>query len=99
VHPRRGILHPEICDHRRTAEAIPVEQGIYTDQNGRQQRKKTTKGWEFNLGWNDGSTSWLPLKDIKASNPVELAEYVVANKLQDEPAFAWWAPHVIRKKR
>jgi hypothetical protein len=38
------------------------------------------------------------LKDIKASNPVELAEYVVANKLQDKPDFAWWAPHVIRKR-
>jgi hypothetical protein len=30
------------------------------------------------------------LKDLKESNPVEVAEYAVANKIDDEPAFAWW---------
>jgi hypothetical protein len=36
------------------------------------------------------------LKDLKASNPVEVAEYDVANRLIEEPAFKWWVPHVIR---
>jgi hypothetical protein len=31
---RNVSIFKEICDHRRTAEAIPVEQGVYTDQNG-----------------------------------------------------------------
>jgi len=88
----------DICDHRKTEEALPMEQMFYTDRNGREQQRRTTKGWELNLGWNDGSTSWLPLKDVKASNPVEVAEYAVANKLQDEPAFAWWVSHVLRKR-
>ena len=33
--------------------------------------------------------------DLKASNPVEVAEYAVANRLVKEPAFKWWVPHVI----
>ena len=31
----------------------------------------------------------------KASNPVEVAEYTVANRFVEEPAFKWWVPHVI----
>jgi hypothetical protein len=29
--------------------------------------------------WRDGSISWEKLVDLKASNPVEVAEYAVAN--------------------
>jgi hypothetical protein len=32
----------------------------------------------------------IALKDLKESNPVKVAEYTVANKIDDEPAFAWW---------
>jgi hypothetical protein len=38
------------------------------------------------------------LKDLKESNPVDVAEYVVANKLGSEPAFKWWVPYRLRKK-
>ena len=31
------------------------------------------------------------------SNPVEVAEYVVANKTVEEPAFAWWVKEVLRR--
>ena len=31
--------------------------------------------------------NWVPLKDLKNSNPVDLAEYAVANALEEEPAF------------
>ncbi len=43
-------------------------------------------------------TSWLPLKDVKESNPIELAEYAILNHIDDEPAFKWWVPLVIRKR-
>jgi hypothetical protein len=46
----------------------------------------------------DGSTSWVPLKDLKDSFPVEVAEYVMVNKILKEPAFAWWANHVLHKR-
>jgi hypothetical protein len=48
--------------------------------------------------WKDGTTSWERLADLKESNPVEVAEYAATNKLHDEPAFAWWLPHVLKKR-
>jgi hypothetical protein len=48
--------------------------------NGRKVRKRTTKGWELLVKWKDGTTTWIPLKDLKETNPVELAEYAIANK-------------------
>jgi hypothetical protein len=59
--------------------------------------KKTTRGWDVLVEWKDGTSSWLPVKDLKDSNPVELAEYAKANKLMEEPAFAWWAQKVLRR--
>ena len=38
------------------------------------------------------------MKDIKASNHVELDEYSVANNIEYEPEFKWWVKHVIRKR-
>jgi Reverse transcriptase (RNA-dependent DNA polymerase) len=38
------------------------------------------------------------LKDLKESNPVEVADYVVANKLVSEPAFRWWVPYTLKKR-
>jgi hypothetical protein len=47
--------------------------------------------------WRDGSSSWVPLVNLKDSNPVELAEYAVANRIHEEPAFKWWdAADVLR---
>ena len=46
----------------------------------------------------DGSTSWLTLKELKESNPIETAEYAVAMGIEKEPAFAWWVKHVLKKR-
>ena len=62
------------------------------------ERPETTKGWEILVQWKDGSTTWSKLKDMKDSYPVQLAECAVQNKIDDEPAFAWWVPHTIKKK-
>jgi len=35
---------------------------------------------------------------LKESNPVKVAEYAAANKLVEEPAFAWWAKDVLYKR-
>jgi Reverse transcriptase (RNA-dependent DNA polymerase) len=57
----------------------------------------TTQGVEFTVEWRDGSTSRIALKDLKESNPVEVAEYAVANKVDDKPAFAWWVRDVLKR--
>ena len=58
----------------------------------------TTKGWKLLVEWDDGTSSWIPLKDINDSNPLEVAEYAQRSGIIQEPAFAWWCPHVIRKR-
>ena len=66
--------------------------------SGTQRRVITTKGWEVNLKWKDGSTTWKKLKDIKDSYPVQMAEYAVENRVSEEPDFAWWVKFVLRKR-
>ena len=36
--------------------------------------------------------NWIALKDLKDSYPVDISDYVVTNKIKDEPAFSWWVP-------
>ena len=38
------------------------------------------------------------MKDVHASYPVQLAEYAIQRSIDKLPAFAWWVPHVIKKK-
>ncbi len=62
-------------------------------------RKFTTKGWEFCCLWADGSTSWERMRNLKESNPIELANYADAHGLLHEPAFAWWANRMLKRSR
>ena len=43
----------------------------------------------------DVSVDWVPLKYLKQSNPVELAEYDVVNQISDEPDFIWWVKETL----
>lgn len=74
------------------------DDGYTTKPGGLKVPKKTTVGWQLLAEWTDGTTQWLDLKDLKDSNPIELAQYAVANKISQEPAFAWWVPFVIKKQ-
>ena len=47
--------------------------------------------------WKYGSKTWVPLKDMKESQPVDVAEFAEARYLVDEPAFSWWVPYTLRK--
>jgi hypothetical protein len=35
---------------------------------------------------------------LKDSHPIEVAEYSVANKIVEQPAFAWWAKQALQKR-
>jgi hypothetical protein len=71
----------------------------YVNINDMKKPKTTTRGWELLISWKDGTSSWVKLKDLKESFPVQLAESDVGNKISEEPAFAWWVPYTIRKRR
>ena len=36
---------------------------------------------------------------VKDSNPIEVAEFAIANQLDQEPAFAWWVHNGLRYKK
>lgn len=91
------ILLDEIINHRSDDKAIHMEDKYAPGTDNRSLRQ-TTAGWHLQIRWKDGSTSCGPLHNIKESNPIEVAEYVVVNQLLDEPAFAWWVPYVLRKR-
>mmetsp|Transcript_2939 Transcript_2939/g.6245 ORF Transcript_2939/g.6245 Transcript_2939/m.6245 type:complete len:166 (-) Transcript_2939:1675-2172(-) len=39
------------------------------------------------------------LADLKESYPLEVAEFAEARSIADEPAFAWWVPWTLKKRR
>ena len=92
-------LLKSIVDIRKDSNAIEMEDGMIISKNGIKKRVITTKGWDVKVDWVDGGQSWVPMKDAKASNPVELAEFAISRKVHKEPAFAWWIPTVMKKKQ
>ncbi|KAI2509503.1 Reverse transcriptase (RNA-dependent DNA polymerase) [Fragilaria crotonensis] len=84
-------LLSEITDHRSDNSAIQIADGFTTSCNGNRIPKSTTRGWSLLVSWKDGSSDWLPLKDLKDAYPVQVAEYAV------EPVFNWWVHTVLRK--
>ena len=92
-------LIDEIVDHRvNTDVAIPKSAGTFETLTGQTRNVVTTKGWDIQIQWKDGSTNWLPLNEVKESCPIELAEYAIANKIDTEPAFKWWIKHALRNR-
>ena len=95
---RSHQIFVSISDHRRLDTAISDSNGFVTLPSGVRKRRITTIGWDMKVDWIDGTSSWVPLSDIKESNPIECAEYAVARNIHHEPAFAWWVPTVLNKR-
>jgi hypothetical protein len=96
---RSHLVFQEIIDHRSNPKLAVSKQFGYTiGRNGNKVAKKTTRGWELLVCWKDGRCDWIPLKELKEGNPVEVAEYAINNGIDDKPAFAWWVPITIRKR-
>jgi ribosomal protein L12E/L44/L45/RPP1/RPP2 len=86
------LLMSEITDHKTDGTEVLKDDGYEV-------MRHTMRGWKLLVQWKDGSMSWVPLlKDMKESHPIEVAEYAVVNKIVEEPAFAWWAKKVLRKR-
>jgi hypothetical protein len=81
----------EITDQKKDLSSILIlSEGMVQGANGQAAPSKVMmRGWSLLVQWKDGSISWENLKDLRASNPVEVAEYDVANRLVEEPAFKW----------
>jgi len=93
---RKILVFSGISDHKCDGTAIHKEDGFIFSFTGNKVPKKTTKGWKLLVDWKDGSQSWVPLAELKGSNPVETAEYAIANRIDDQPAFHWWVRDVVK---
>ena len=91
------LLFDSITGHWSDGHAVKFADRFVV-VNGQQHVRKTTKGWYLCVAWKDGSTSWERLADLKESYPIQIAEYVVAQGIDHEPAFAWWTPYVLKKR-
>ena len=94
----RHVLFQEIIDHRTNGKQILQQDAFITTRTGTRRRRETTIGWELCVQWKDQSTTWVTLKDMKEAYPVQSAEYAVQARIAEEPAFAWWAPHTLKKR-
>ena len=91
------VLLDEIIDYHTTGKEVKQQDAFITSRTGTKRRRETTIGWELLVQWKDGSMNWIALKDLKESYPVQVAEYSVGVRILMEPAFAWWAPYMLKK--
>jgi hypothetical protein len=87
-------LFQDIIEHRKTND---VQNSNKTLDSQDDYRKCVNTGWEICVAWQDGSTSWHPMADVKNSFQVQLAKYAKPNKLDKELAFSWWVNHKLKK--
>lgn len=91
-------LLDSIIDYKRNDSAIHRDDMYASTKSGKRRMRKTTIGWKLLVKWKDGTTQWVPLKDMKESNPVETAEFATSRGIDNEAAFAWWVPYTLRKR-
>ena len=89
------LVLKEIVDHKSDELVLRINDRYTVGRNGNLHQKATTQGLKLLCEWKDGSTEWIALKDIKDSYPLEISEYAVANRIQEEPAFKWWVGDVL----
>jgi len=91
-------IFKEIVNHRKDPKKAVEKADQYLTKGKKRHKRKTTTGWDLEVEWKDSSTSWLSLKTLKETNPVQVAEFAQANKINAEPAFDWWVPVVLKRK-
>ena len=67
-----------------------MDDSFIISQGGNKHPKKNTRGWELLNQMRERFSKWVTLKNHKESNPFELTNYEVENKIDHEPDFAWW---------
>ena len=88
----------EIIGHRTNGRKLKQQDAFITNKSGTRRPRETTKGWKSLLQWKNKSSTWIALKDVKESYPVQLTEYARSTRIAEEPAFAWWIPHTLRER-
>ena len=91
------LLH-SIVDSKRDPNAVSRSDMYLTTKSGQQRMRKSTIGWTILVQWKDGTQTWLPLKLMKETYPVEVAEFAMSTGIDREPAFAWWIKTALKQR-
>jgi hypothetical protein len=76
----------EISDHQKDDSTVSMADGWITKPNGTKCHKITTHRWQLLVEWKEGGADLLPLKALKESYPMEVAECAKAHKFSEELA-------------
>lgn len=98
-HGQQELLFREIVNHRNAPNFEHGPEAMLTRHGQHWKIPKTTKGVEIQVRFRDESLTWLPMNEVRQSNPIELAEYAVQHGIANDPSFAWWVPHTLRCRR
>ena len=89
-------------------EENAIKNGFFHDRSGKRRMMKTTRGVNLLVAINAGKDPkggdritkewWISLKEMKQSYPLETAEFAVARRIDNLPAFAWWVKHTLKKR-
>ena len=94
------MLLYSIFDWKFDSKAVKGD-GYVIDCNGKRRLRKTTAGVKLKVALRYGdkiNKTWLPLKDLKESNLVQVAEISKARGLDTKPAFKWWVNYTLKKR-
>ena len=69
----------EIVDHEKKDNALQEEDAYDSIKTG-PRTKRMTKGWRLLVEWKDGSSTWVPLTDMKDAYPVHVADDAVTSQ-------------------
>jgi hypothetical protein len=92
------VLLDTIVDYHKDSSMAVARDAQVTIVDGKKIIKHSTRSWELCCEWKDGSTSWQKLSELKESHPLQVAEFVFAVQIANEPAFNWWVSWVLKKR-
>ena len=64
-----------ILYYTKNDSTIKKKDFYFITRSGTKRTRKTDYGWKFLVLWKDGSETWFPLKYMKESHPIEMAEF------------------------
>eukprot|EP00957_Ditylum_brightwellii_P007080 536689-Ditylum_brightwellii.AAC.1 len=68
-----------IVDYKKDEAVVVAKNGMYVvTSRGQKRACKTMQGWRLLVHWVDGTKSWISLKGMKESYPIEVAEFAKA---------------------
>ncbi|KAL7474777.1 hypothetical protein ACHAW6_000733 [Cyclotella cf. meneghiniana] len=83
------IMLDAIMDCRKNSDVAISWNDQVKIVDGKKVVSCSTRGWELCCEWKNGSTSWQKLSDLKESHPLQVAEFVLAVGIANEPGFNW----------